>query len=663
MVRKWILCALVPGLLAAAPTGGEQDELGFQVRRGISARFSRRLDQIEARLVEIDREMATLPVMPDIDALGTHGFHSNFSPESEEHWFEISWGAPQSLDGIALVPTRITTQSGIRSNYGLPARLRIEATRAGEAERFVLIETGDTRLDLRQGEPLFLDVKATGITSLRVIPIDLPTLPGKPVRFFSLAEFMVYQGETNIARDGALRANFSIDGEVGWNISYLIDSQSPLGPPELPKPGNSLGWHGDLSRGASTPTWAVIDLGAAREFDSVRLIAARGDSPVKGPGFGFPVKFHIEVADRREDDAWRTIWSSGDRDLANPGYNPMTLRFAPTRARYVRLSVDGIHSPDAFATPRILLSEMEVLDGSSNLALGHPVATPDSYDSIPHDATRVWSRAGLTDGHSSTGLLIAERDWVQALSRRFDLVCEKNRLLVERGRLLSYWRNLALGLAFGLLSAAIFALVFWLFRVRRANRRAVVALRSGISSDLHDEVGSNLATIALLSELGPSPGNLDDINRISRETSLALREIVDITLGPQRPRKPLLERLRDIASLMLRNHQWTFEGEESPSLDLEQRKNLVFYFKESLHNIIRHAGASNVRIVLEKNPPNFRLTIQDDGKGIQDGPPEVIGTLHTLRQRAERLRGTFAVASKPGEGTLLSLNFPIHPKK
>ncbi len=377
-----------------------QDDPGNIFGQDFPARFSTRLKEIEVRLEQIHDEMGTLPVMSDVDADGTHGFHSNFSSESEEHWFQISWNTPQTLDGIAMVPARITTQSGMRSNYGFPKRVRIEATREGQSGRFILTETADTRLDLRQGEPLFLNIQASGITSLRFIPLDLPPLPGKDARFFSLAEVMVYHKLHNIARDGKLSAKYSINHEVGWNIRYLVDEQLSAGPPELPLPGNSLGWHGHRKRNAK-PAWAMIDLGASLDFDSVRLVAARGDAPVKGPGFGFPEKFSIEVADvLAANTEWKSLWSSGEPDVPNPGYNPMTLRFPPARGRYVRLSVQKLHSPDPFITPVTLLSEMEVLQGAKNLALGRPVSTPDPYESISHDATRVWSRAGLTDGHS-----------------------------------------------------------------------------------------------------------------------------------------------------------------------------------------------------------------------------------------------------------------------
>ena len=71
-----------------------------------------RLAVVERRLAEISAEMKMLPVLTDMDALGSHGFHSNFTLGSEENWFAISWPEPQPIDGIALIPTRLTTQSG-----------------------------------------------------------------------------------------------------------------------------------------------------------------------------------------------------------------------------------------------------------------------------------------------------------------------------------------------------------------------------------------------------------------------------------------------------------------------------------------------------------------------------------------------------------------------
>ena len=159
---RWIRTPVtIAGFLLAAVCMASAQETDRDP--GLPERFSVRLNQIESRLREIDAEIRSLPAMSDIDARGTHGFHSNFSAKSEEHWFEIRWENPRRIDGIGMIPTRITTQSGLRSNYGFPVSLRVMATRSGSEVPFVLATVADTRLDLRRGEPLFLNFKAESL--------------------------------------------------------------------------------------------------------------------------------------------------------------------------------------------------------------------------------------------------------------------------------------------------------------------------------------------------------------------------------------------------------------------------------------------------------------------------------------------------------------------
>ncbi len=628
----------------------------------LAAWWKPELISIDQRLASIKTEIRGLPQMPDMDARGTHGFHSNFTLDSESNWFRIDWTEPREIDAVALIPTRLTTQSGMMSNYGLPYRLRIEAGLPGQDEPVILAEVADTRLATRRGEPLFIELPPTRVLWLRFIPIDLPTLPGKSVRLFSAAEALVFAGEANIAPEGKLTAHFSIDGETGWNLRYLTDGKSPLGPPEMPQPSDSLGWHNDGASSRDTVAWAEIDLEALRPIDAVRLIPAKGDSPEKGPGFGFPVRFQIETSDAREgDDNWQVVWESGKIPFPNPGYNPVTLSFPEVEARRVRLLIREQHQPDILTVPRILLSEFEVLEGKTNLALGRPVRTTDAVDSRPHDAKRVWSAAGLTDGHSSTGRLMPTRPWIAQLAKRFDLETEQRALLAQRTRILSDTRTGALIGAFAFLFTVIIGLIYWQIRIRLAARRHIQAVRRRIAGDLHDEVGSNLATIALLSEINSSLPNSDaaaDISRLARESSLSLREIIDFTLVPKRVRKQLPERLREIADVMLRGIAWNFTGSGSPELDLEKRRSLVFFFKEALHNIIRHAEASHVELSLETGGGLAVLRVSDDGVGLPAGADSA-HCLRTLKQRAQALGGRLDVRSSPGQGTMLELTFPI----
>lgn len=653
-------------MLATAMGGLSGQAAAEDFDHWLATRLNERLPALERRLSEVTAELKKLPTLPDMDALGSHGFHSNFTGDSESNWFSIAWPTPRKVDGIALIPTRLSTQSGEMSNYGFPKRLRVEALLPGSEERVVIAELEDSHLDFRRGDPVFFELRPMEVRQLFFIPVDLPTFPGKSVRFFSVSEMMVFDGERNIALEGELGARFSIDAEVGWNIRYLVDGQSPLGPPEAPPPGESLGWHADIAETGNATTWAEVDLGSIQRIDGVRIVAARGDSPVKGPGFGFPEGFKIEVSENPNDPDRKSVWDTGEYDFPNPGYNPVHVAFSPVMARYVRFSVTAQHQPDRLTAPRVLISEFEVLDGTRNLALGKSVETADLTPSRPHDATRVWSAAGLTDGSSSTGTLIPLRRWVSELSKRFDLALERRALLAERDTILKHTHLWALATVFTLLSAVILGLLIWLFRIRHASRRHMRELRRRISSDLHDEVGSNIATISLLADLPPDtsdPERLGDISRLARESALSLREIIDLTIAPARARKPLAERLREITGLMLKDHSWEFHGDASPELDPEQRRNLIFFFKEALHNISRHADADGVAIHFNQANSNLILKVIDNGKGLPTPAETDSPRLRTLEQRAESLHGSLDIESSPGHGTSLTLRFPMvkHP--
>lgn len=664
--RVWMTSILLmPSLLHALPTDtdGDTGPPAGNFLHKIALRFNKRLPLIEKRLSDVSQEMKALPVMPDMDALGSHGFHSNFTGDSESNWFRIDWEKPRRIDSIALIPTRLTTQSGETSNYGFPHSLKIEAGLPGKEGPVVIAEMKNSQLASRRGEPVFLSVRPSEVLWLKVIPTDLPFLPGKTVRFFSVSEFLVFDGRRNIANEGRLSAGYSIDAEVGWNLRYLVDGQSPLGPPEKPPASISLGWHTDIAHTRDAATWAAVDLGALKTIDKVRIIAAKGDSPVKGPGFGFPVGFRIEISAEASGDNWTTVWNTGSEPFQNPGYNPVSIRFQPVEARRVRLYIDKQHQPDLLTAPRVLLSEFEVFHGSSNLSRGRPVSTPDKVKSRPHDARRVWSTDGLTDGYSSTGMLMPLRQWVEELALRFDLSAEQRSLIIERERILSRTHTFTLGAAFFLLGTTIVGLTIWLIRLRWNARQHIRELRRRISSDLHDEVGSNLATISLLAEIGTSPTEtapLEDISRLARESSLSLREIIELTLIPKRARKPLPDRLREIAGLMLKDHEWKVEGDSSPELDPEQRRNLIFFFKEALHNIFRHAKATRVGIRLEEVDRHLVLAISDNGRGLPAQTIPGAPRLRTLEQRAESLRGHLEISSRPGEGTSLTLRFPLN---
>ena len=149
-------------------------------------------------------------------------------------------------------------------------------------------------------------------------------------------------------------------------------------------------------------------------------------------------------------------------------------------------------------------------------------------------------------------------------------------------------------------------------------------LKQQISNDLHDEVGSNLAGISLicqsLLEFDHQRADQKTILRkaleISKETSEGMRDIVWM-LHPDRKGKIVLQDyLKDVMNRLLRNCVTEFNplnADVLNDLSLDQQRDFIFFYRETLHNIQKHSQASIVEISFEKTTTMFTLIIEDDG--------------------------------------------------
>ncbi len=103
----------------------------------------------------------------------------------------------------------------------------------------------------------------------------------------------------------------------------------------------------------------------------------------------------------------------------------------------------------------------------------------------------------------------------------------------------------------------------------------------------------------------------------------------------------------------------------SPDLSLPRAPSLALFriFQEALTNVARHAGAQHIEVRLVAMPEALTLQIHDDGRGIQ---ADEIAGLHSLgllgmRERAQRLGGTFDIQGVPGDGTIVTVSVPVKP--
>ncbi|NNF58765.1 MAG: hypothetical protein HKN04_11045, partial [Rhodothermaceae bacterium] len=226
----------------------------------------------------------------------------------------------------------------------------------------------------------------------------------------------------------------------------------------------------------------------------------------------------------------------------------------------------------------------------------------------------------------------------------------------------AWFRVLALLALGGLLLAA--------HRYRVAQLLHVERVRARIASDLHDEVGSKLAALALSSETvarratldAPERHRLGEMADTARRMADDLRDIVWLanprfdTLGD------LVEKMCTTADALLDGTAHTFtckDGEAVQALDMEQRRQLFLFYKEALRNVARHAEAHHVTVHLACNDGTLRLDVTDDGIGFERTAMREATGLASLEERARALGGTVEIETQPGGGTTVRLRAPL----
>ncbi|MEY4325938.1 MAG: hypothetical protein RIS24_2109, partial [Verrucomicrobiota bacterium] len=154
-----------------------------------------------------------------------------------------------------------------------------------------------------------------------------------------------------------------------------------------------MGWHSAIQSKPEVVQWVQVDLGRSVEIHRLLYAGCHDDFNGIGKGFGFPLRYRVELSDDPEFKAGvQRVEDQTGVDLPNPGVTPREVTVAGLRGRYVRVTATRLAArmnDFIFA-----LSELEVLDAQgSNLALGAPVSASDSIEAAPR-----WGRDNLTDG-------------------------------------------------------------------------------------------------------------------------------------------------------------------------------------------------------------------------------------------------------------------------
>jgi signal transduction histidine kinase len=196
--------------------------------------------------------------------------------------------------------------------------------------------------------------------------------------------------------------------------------------------------------------------------------------------------------------------------------------------------------------------------------------------------------------------------------------------------------------------------------------------RDRIGREMHDDIGSALTTILYLSDDLKTKSKGWDPNIVEKISSTAtgivdkMNEIIWSMNRQYDTLDDLIAYTRQHAVEFLQNHslKYDFHAPDSiPDIHIsgEQRRNIYLVIKESLHNIVKHSGASEVNISFQINK-RLQACIHDNGKGFQMQHQRRFGNgLKNMQQRMESIGGSFEIENN--NGTTVKLYCPLHEIK
>ena len=208
--------------------------------------------------------------------------------------------------------------------------------------------------------------------------------------------------------------------------------------------------------------------------------------------------------------------------------------------------------------------------------------------------------------------------------------------------------------------------------VRLKQQRALEQERLRIAHDIHDDLGARVTQISLLTAMAQDNPSFPDkaradfgkVSRMARELVSALYE----TVWAVNPENDNLEALGNYLCQMVKQLcertplRCRFHVQDLPhgiQVSSQTRHNISMAVKEAVHNIIKHARASEVTIRMAFTGGLLDISVHDDGSGFQPSDNGLGNGLSNMNQRLQNVGGTCIVESGSGHGTTVRMRLEI----
>lgn len=220
-----------------------------------------------------------------------------------------------------------------------------------------------------------------------------------------------------------------------------------------------------------------------------------------------------------------------------------------------------------------------------------------------------------------------------------------------------------------LLAASVFAIGYSLYRYRVNKIKDLYKIRSHISRDLHDEVGSTLSSISIMNEMARSQANgnamlnekiADNLQKVQN----SMQDIVWAVNPKNDDLDHLLLRFSQVAQEMLESKGILYNFTAPPDLEglrlsMEHRREIYLIYKEWLNNVIKYSGCTVVDIRFSIKGKLMHLFIADNGIGFDTTGNYGGNGLKNMQERAWIVKGSLFIYSEEQNGAILDLKVPL----
>ena len=208
----------------------------------------------------------------------------------------------------------------------------------------------------------------------------------------------------------------------------------------------------------------------------------------------------------------------------------------------------------------------------------------------------------------------------------------------------------------------------WLLmnRNKLKQRMKELELRNQIAADLHDEVGSSLSSIHMLSQMATKGVNetahKDILARMSnnaKETMDKMGDIVWMIKPNETEAGSLKQRMERFATEIAGSKDiqlsMDLSAMENMQFSMLQRKNIYLIFKEAVNNAAKYSGSQKLEISSDIKNNQLHVTVRDFGKGFNINEVKKGNGITNMQQRAKDLNGIISMNTMPGSGASVVL--------